>query len=79
MAELLEHAQIIPHGKVLYDFAVFQAKAVNVLHLSQIGERCAPNADDVLQDRANILILLAEIHEVLAEKIVNSIELAFVP
>jgi hypothetical protein len=30
VAELLEHAQIVPHGEVLNDFSVSQAKAVNV-------------------------------------------------
>jgi len=36
MTELLKHAQVIAHRKVLHDFAIFQAKSVNVLNFEKI-------------------------------------------
>jgi hypothetical protein len=43
------------------------------------GERSTPIADDVFDDGATIRILLAAIHEVFVEELVNAIELAVVP
>jgi hypothetical protein len=45
----------------------------------QIWERRAPNAHDVLDDRAGLLISMPEIGEVLGEEQVNLVDLAFVP
>jgi len=32
MAQLLKHSQVIPYSEMLYDFPLFQPKAVNMLH-----------------------------------------------
>ena len=39
MTELLKHAQVIAHGKVLYNFAISQAKSVNAFDFEGFAVR----------------------------------------
>ena len=39
MTELLKHAQVIAHRNVLHNFAIFQAKSVNVLNFERFAVR----------------------------------------
>ncbi len=54
VAELLEHAQIIPHREVLHDFRLFQAKAVHVLNSECLAAwRRTRTTHPLLQPRAD--------------------------